>query len=138
VQTPRGSVYLINVHLSSPHGALLEVFKDSGKTLAANAHRRWTQSEAVRTLTEEVQGPVVLAGDFNTTDDSPIFREHWADFADGFAERGSGFGYTYLINHTQLRIDHILADPSWKFIHCWVGPQVGSPHRPLVADLQVR
>ena len=34
-----------------------------------------------------------------------------------------------------VRIDHILAGPGWRCGRCWVGPDVGSPHRPLLADL---
>ena len=138
MRMPRGSIYLINLHLSSPHAALNEILADRGQTLAENTHRRWRQSEAVRALADQVQGPLVLAGDFNTTADSPIFREHWSDFANAFARRGFGFGYTYVINHTQLRIDHLLTDPSWRVIRCWVGPEVGSPHRPLIVDMQVQ
>jgi vancomycin resistance protein VanJ len=34
-----------------------------------------------------------------------------------------------------VRIDHILAGPGWYCARCWVGPDVGSPHRPVLADL---
>jgi endonuclease/exonuclease/phosphatase (EEP) superfamily protein YafD len=34
-----------------------------------------------------------------------------------------------------VRIDHILAGPGWQAERCWVGPDVGSPHRPVIADL---
>jgi len=111
---PAGPINLINVHLASPHSGLLTMIHDHGNALAENIQRRWSESEMLRDLVEHTPEPVLLAGDFNTTDDSPIFREHWADFTDAFAERGFGFGYTYLIDHTQLRIDHILTSQSWK------------------------
>ena len=138
LRTPAGSIRLINVHLASPHIGLLTFLKDHGKELDDNAERRRNESAAVRNVAETSTDPVVIAGDFNTTDDSPIFREHWGDFVDAFADRGLGIGYTYLNRDTQLRIDHILAGPGWQIVRCWVGPAVGSPHRPLVADLRVR
>ena len=36
---------------------------------------------------------------------------------------------------TTVRIDHVLAGKGWNCVRCWVGPNVGSPHRPVLADL---
>lgn len=136
--TPHGPVHLISLHLASPHAGLLAFTDDSGETLTGNIDRRWKESDLLLEIAERVQGPLLIAGDFNTTDDSPIFREHWGQFADAFTQRGTGFGYTYIIGHTQLRIDHILTASPSEFVRCWVGPNVGSPHRPLVADVICR
>jgi vancomycin resistance protein VanJ len=138
LQTPAGPIRLINVHLSSPHGGLLTFLDDHGKTLQENADRRWQESAALYRLVESSTDPVLVAGDFNTTDDSPIFREDWSDYRDAFTDRGLGIGYTYLNRHTQVRIDHIMAGPGWQTVRCWVGPAMGSPHRPLVAELRIR
>jgi endonuclease/exonuclease/phosphatase (EEP) superfamily protein YafD len=138
IRTPRGTVNLISLHLASPHAGLNEMWKDHGEKLAGNVTRRWRESERVRELADGVQGPLLLCGDFNTVGESPIFREKWGSFADAFKECGAGFGYTYLINHTQLRIDHILAGESLRFERCWVGPDVSAAHRPLVADVDFR
>jgi vancomycin resistance protein VanJ len=135
LKTPQGTICLINLHLASPHTALNSLSDDSGTELKRNALRRWSESEAVRSTVDGINRPVVLAGDFNTTDDSPIFREHWQGFADAFTERGFGFGYTYLNTHTQFRIDHVLSDSSWRTVRATVGPEAGSPHRPLIVDL---
>jgi endonuclease/exonuclease/phosphatase (EEP) superfamily protein YafD len=134
---PAGPVRLINVHLTSPHSGLLTFMSDQGQELSDNADLRWRESAAMREVVDGSTVPVLLAGDFNTTDDSPIFRQDWAGFADAFADRGLGIGYTYVNWHTQLRIDHVLFGPRWRATRCWVGPAVGSPHRPLVADLRL-
>jgi vancomycin resistance protein VanJ len=34
-----------------------------------------------------------------------------------------------------LRIDHVLCGPGWWPEVCWVGPDVGSAHLPVLADL---
>ena len=138
LQTPASPIRVINVHLSSPHGGLLTFMDDGGKALKENAGRRWQESATLSRLVEGSPVPVLLAGDFNTADDSPIFHEDWADFHDAFADRGLGIGYTYVNRHTQLRIDHVLEGPGFQTVRCFVGPAVGSPHRPLVADLRIR
>ncbi len=138
VQGPRGLIHLVNLHLASPHAGLLSATSDSGDKLTGNVARRWHESSLLLGMVESVQGAMVMTGDFNTTDDSPIFRECWGNLADAFTERGSGFGYTYLIGHTQLRIDHVLVGPSFEFTRSWVGPMIGSPHRPLMADIVCR
>jgi vancomycin resistance protein VanJ len=135
---PGGPINLINVHLASPHTGLLTVLSDRGMVLEHNSSKRWRESEMLRDLVDRTSEPLILAGDFNTADDSPIFRSHWADFTDAFDDSGWGFGYTYVVKQSQMRIDHILARPSWRPIRCWVGPEAGSPHRPLLADLMFR
>jgi vancomycin resistance protein VanJ len=135
LKTEQGSIYLVNVHLASPHSGLLTFRDDDGKLIADNLERRWDQSAMVRTLVDSLPGPVFLAGDFNTTDDSPIFDEHWHDFVDAFDRCGWGLGLTYVNRTTQIRIDHIMTDRSCWPIRFWMEPAVGSPHRPIVADL---
>lgn len=134
--TPQGPIQLVNVHLASPHTGLITFRDDNGALLAKNLERRWDQSAMVRSLVDQLPRPVLLAGDFNTTDDSPIFVEHWSDFTDAFARCGWGLGLTYINRTTQIRIDHILLDRSWLPIRFWLEPEVGSPHRPIVADLK--
>ncbi len=111
---------------------------DAGGRLEANSDRRWRESRLLRERVEGLTGPVVLAGDFNTTDDSPIFRENWGAYADAFAQAGWGLGYTYRNSHTQIRIDHILAGRGARIAAFHLGPDVGSPHLPLVADINFR
>jgi endonuclease/exonuclease/phosphatase (EEP) superfamily protein YafD len=131
-------VYFFNVHLASPHVGLEAVLDDGGggaSQMAANSELRWRQAEELSRWAAEMPGPVLLAGDFNTPADSPLFRENFSRFADGFATAGLGWGYTYYTRRTALRIDHILAGTGWHVHRCWVGPALGSPHRPLLADL---
>ena len=138
VKLPQGAIHLVSLHLASPHAGLNSLASDRGAKLADNIERRWRESEKLGEFLERVQGTLLLAGDFNTVSESPLFRERWAGFEDAFSECGTGLGYTYLINHTQLRIDHILADASCGFVRCRVGPDVNAAHRPLVADIEFR
>jgi endonuclease/exonuclease/phosphatase family metal-dependent hydrolase len=138
IKLPQGVIHLISLHLASPHAGLASMWSDRGDRLANNIERRWRESERLREAVDHIQGTLLLAGDFNTVSESPLLREHWADFSDAFLERGTGLGFTYLVNHTQIRIDHILADSSCEVARCWVGPDVRAAHRPLVADIDFR
>src|SRR5438552_1352047 len=79
-------------------------------------------------------GRTLLAGDFNTPAESRIYQTAWAPFTNAYATSTLGWGHTYFTRRCGLRIDHLLAGPGWRCRRCEVGPHVGSPHRPVVAD----
>jgi endonuclease/exonuclease/phosphatase (EEP) superfamily protein YafD len=139
LETPAGLVRFFNLHLASPRGgfeALLGGGWRAGPAIQANSDLRWGQSAALRRWVEQTDGPVVLAGDFNTPPQSVIHREFWSPFTNAFSSAGLGFGNTYFTRRAAVRIDHILAGDGWQCRRCWVGPPVGSPHRPVLADLE--
>ena len=74
------------------------------------------------------------AGDFNLPPDSPMLAPLRRRFRDAFAEAGRGYGYTYPSRLPWVRIDHILAGRHWTIDRCRVGPDLGSDHRPLIAE----
>jgi endonuclease/exonuclease/phosphatase (EEP) superfamily protein YafD len=139
LETPAGVVRLYNLHLATPRQALVAVRQrgwNGGADLQANSDTRYHQSMVVDAWMAKGTGPALAAGDFNTPDDSTIYSEIWAKYTNAFATAGLGWGYTYHMNRTALRIDHILATPGWRCRDCWVGPDVGSEHRPVIADLE--
>src|SRR5262249_11050682 len=94
------------------------------------------QSELIRAGAGEAEGRLPLAGDFNTPPDSATYRRCWSSLSNAYSSAGVGWGYTYFTQHAAVRIDHILAGDGWRCRACWVGPDVGSPHRPVVADVE--
>jgi endonuclease/exonuclease/phosphatase (EEP) superfamily protein YafD len=139
LELPGGPIHLINLHLASPHQQLdaIEERKDGASdALDADSARRTFESLMIAARAQQIGGPFVIAGDFNTPDDSPLFGEAWHNFDDAFNTAGFGFGTTYSNHHTWLRIDHILCNPTWRCAACWVGPPIGSGHRPVVAVLE--
>ncbi len=135
LMTPHGPVWIVNVHFASPHSGLETFREDGGAGLTNNSDRRWGQSEQTLGFVETLRAPVIITGDFNTVDDSPLFREHWSEYTDAFSELGYGLGYTYLVTHTQIRIDHVLGNGWVRFSHFRLHPRIGSPHRPMVAEM---
>ena len=139
IQLPPGPITLVSLHLASAHQGLSALAEDSqlsGQLLAVNTRRRQYESLLIRDFLSQKNGPVVLAGDFNTPDDSPLFRDAWSGYRDAFTTAGFGLGITYAKHATALRIDHVLCNPGWSIRSCRVGPDVGSGHRALIAELQ--
>ena len=144
LDTPGGLVHFFNLHLETVREGLEAVLSSKSRPwraapeLSANIDLRASESEAASGWASEVSGPVLIAGDFNLPCDSGIFRLFWSTYTDAFSSAGLGFGYTKFTRWHGIRIDHILAGSGWCCRRCWVGPDVGSDHRPVLADLWPR
>ncbi len=87
--------------------------------------------------------PLVLAGDLNAPDSSPVIeRLRDAGLRDSFAAAGLGYGYTY--GHSLrprfsfLRIDHVMVSAGIGVKESAVGGSQASAHRPVIADLWLK
>jgi endonuclease/exonuclease/phosphatase (EEP) superfamily protein YafD len=139
VRSPRGTLVLAVVHLTTPRDGLEALLKKGPAgvpdLVAADALRRRVSAQARRWLGEA--GPLdLVAGDFNQTTDDPAFRRTWSDLRDAFESVGLGLGLTRFARGYGVRIDHVLAGPGWRVRGCRVGPDVGSDHRPVIAELE--
>jgi vancomycin resistance protein VanJ len=138
LETPAGDLHFFNVHLETPRRGLEAVRERPWSGIAdlkQNLVVRRQESETASSRVRQTDGAVLVAGDFNMPTDSGIYRDNWASFRDGFSTAGLGLGHTKFTRWFGVRIDHILASPGWRFRRCWVGPDVGSDHCPVVADL---
>lgn len=90
-----------------------------------------------------VEGPLILAGDFNSVGHSQtgaMFRGE--GLRDAFANAGSGLGWTWpavtpLRHLPGFRIDRVLYRGGIRCERAWVGPEHGSDHRPVYAELVI-
>jgi len=146
VETPEGPVGFFSIHLETPRRAL-QLILDPDKILdlaqvdTAEERLEWRRRES-RDLAAWIggfPGPKIIAGDFNMPADSGIYRDDWAGYQNAFSRAGLGFGHT---KHTKIdrltygaRIDHVLSGGGLRPVACHVGPDVGSDHLPLGADL---
>lgn len=141
LSTPAGDVPLAALHLSSPHPdftAAVQGEPNAHERVARNSTRRAAQAAEVGDWVRDAGPRSIVVGDLNTPSDSAIFRGlQRAGLSDAFLTAGSGFGWTYQHRAALTRIDHVMFGPAWSCDHCAVGPMVGSPHRPVVADLRL-
>jgi vancomycin resistance protein VanJ len=147
VDTPAGRVGFANIHLDTPRRGLSavldgETLLDLQQTEYADAcleFRRRESEDMVRWL-EGFPEPKIIAGDFNMPVESTIYREFWRGCHNAFDRAGLGFGYTKQTAIHECvygtRIDHILTDGKWLAVRCRLGPDLGSDHLPLVADVR--
>jgi endonuclease/exonuclease/phosphatase (EEP) superfamily protein YafD len=146
LETPDGPIRICCLHLFTPRRGLAEVLDrrtvlapSRRLTLQQVIERRRRESQEVGEWIAALPQPVLLAGDFNMPSDSLIYRNYWSAYGNAFAQAGLGFGDTKITAlgpaSYGLRIDHVLFGPRWQAVRAWVGPDVGSDHLPLLADL---
>lgn len=160
IQHPTHPFHVVNLHLETarkglkgllgPDGLLpdsgglprsVPFLQDNGR-VEANAliRRRESQRASAWAAQESQSMSVVVMGDFNLPVESTIYRESWRAWLNAFESKGNGFGYTKSEGRLlRIRIDHVLASSLWFEVSgAWIGPEVGSDHRPVIADLTFR
>ena len=143
---PAGDVDFCCIHLPSPRFGLTQVLDrrtlispDRSGRIDDEADRRRRQAEEVGEVAAALPATVILAGDFNLPADSTIYRQSLGRFRNAFSTAGFGFGHTMRPElrgwQYGVRIDHVLSGTGWRARRCWVGPDLGSEHLPLIAEL---
>jgi vancomycin resistance protein VanJ len=151
LDTNLGRIALHSVHPISPSDQIMQV-RNGGLRRAIRsgmlfslARRPETEHDtglrrrqiaAVARLAEREKLPVILAGDTNLPQLSAALSE-LAQFQDGFAEVGSGFGYTFPTKFPWMRIDRIFASEQLRFLDFEVGATRASDHHCVVATLEL-
>jgi endonuclease/exonuclease/phosphatase family metal-dependent hydrolase len=102
------------------------------------------QSRWLRKIVDSSRHPYIVCTDLNNVPGSYAYRTLLADGRDAFAEKGSGFGRTYISPQSRwmgilptLRIDYILTDPRFDTEQVTRGKARLSDHRAVVADLRL-
>ncbi len=151
VKTPGGDLNFCSVQLPTPRFGLLSLLdrhtilrpSRNGQLLADTAYRRRASQEVQKTVAL-LSGQTIVAGDLNMPVDSTIYRQFWSDYTNAFSVAGIGYGWTQRAVAKKLpfpigiRIDHILASSDLSIRTCEVGPDVGSDHLPLIADIELK
>lgn len=152
---PQGAFLVYVVHPPSPREGLSELYGDglrteikTGRILAntraldvitAVAGLRTAQMCTAAADASAATEPVIIAGDTNLPGASWAFAHCLGGFQDGFAKVGNGFGYTFPSTKRRrpwMRIDRVLANGGFRFLHFEVAPVMSSDHRGVIADLE--
>ncbi len=144
IEAPFGTFALLNVHFATArHG--LNGFRQFGlggiATTKENIDLRRWESEVAREWTHRTSAPLIVAGDFNMPAESAIYRSTWGELTNAFDACGSGFGYSKetVLHGVEYgtRIDHVAYDGHWKCHAARLGPEMGSDHRGIFAELSL-
>jgi len=138
VRHPAGPLRVGLLHLETPRSGLAGLrYRGELSQLRRNLiMREGGSSRASRWL--DGLGAEIFAGDFNMPVESRIYRRYWGDCANAFSRTGRGFGYTRVLLRFSVRIDHVLTCRGWEAVRTWVGPDLGSDHLPVIAELRRR
>jgi vancomycin resistance protein VanJ len=141
------TVTLYNIH---PEVSNVLAYVEEGDSLPQTVEASWAEREAqVRELVADIEGrggPVILAGDLNSTDQSTAYRLLREVLVDAHRAAGWGFGHTFPayegswrgipIVARQMRIDMVFYSQDFAALSCRVGSAHGeSDHLPVVAEL---
>jgi endonuclease/exonuclease/phosphatase (EEP) superfamily protein YafD len=154
VSTPAGVLRIYNVHPISPRDGLEElrgeglrreivgghIFQGgAAATVTKNATLRLAQLQAIADDARQSTEPVIIAGDTNLPTRSWALAHFFGDLRDGFSDAGSGLGYTYPVPRRRpwMRIDRVLADQHFRFVHFEVIRTRASDHLAVMADLEL-
>lgn len=139
-------VTVMNIHLGAPH---IQGRRVGGLPVVTGYDTGSTDRQVARLvgLVDQVGGPLVALGDFNTSDREPRYRELAARLHDAFRETSWGFGFTFpdhkrfgplTVPLPLLRIDYVWSKngvlPAAARVEC---NSTGADHCFLVADLRV-
>jgi len=133
----------LRVDLELEPGVLLHVFNChlGLATRERRYQRRRMLSDAIL-LSEELQHPVVVMGDFNDRPLSVVHHGLRRHFTDAFRSTAGRDGTTFQFGPLRLRLDHIYVSPQVRVLNCRVRrdgqARLASDHRPLVAEIEVQ
>ncbi|WP_268225006.1 endonuclease/exonuclease/phosphatase family protein [Sinomicrobium oceani] len=138
----KDTVRIYNLHLESLHIVPSKehisdenpemLFKRMGNAFALQ-HRQ------VEIFDEHRQGSkhkMIIAGDFNNTPFSYVYKRVRGTMKDSFIEQGSGFGRSYDFDYFPMRIDFILSDPDMEILSHKNYSELLSDHYPVMAKIR--
>ena len=122
VRTPLGPINVVGVHLTRPWP-----FQPSWGQIS--------QTMALDAVVGSLDGPVVVAGDFNSVSSARIGRQVQRDIG---LRPAPGFPGTWpggLPSGLGITIDQVYASPDLAFVSRRLGRPTGSDHRPVVTEV---
>ena len=137
----KDTIRLYNLHLKSigispSMSALQEGDKEKLISRLSNTFKEQAkQAQAVLNHRDKSPYPVIMAGDFNNTAFSYIYKQLSDGMNDAYAECGGGLGTTFNFDGYPLRIDYILAQKKLEVLSFKTIDETFSDHHPIIATL---
>lgn len=122
VRTPLGPLNVVGVHLTRPWP-----FQHSWGQIS--------QTMALGAVVEALDGPVLVAGDFNSVSSARIGRQVQRDIGLRPAPGFPGTWPVKLPSALGITIDQVYTSPDLAFLSRRLGSPTGSDHRPVVTEI---
>ncbi|MDH5507195.1 MAG: hypothetical protein OEZ02_08245, partial [Anaerolineae bacterium] len=141
------TVHMVNFHMWATHIARAELLEE-------NFRDREAQAAVLVKYVERVNGPVIVAGDANTTSLNTAYKILASSMADTWARAGFGMGHTFpgsdlpgssrprigkwMAPQWFARIDYLFVSDDWVTTEAYLAPFDGvSDHRGVVARISL-
>lgn len=121
-RTPLGPINIVGVHLTRPWP-----FQSSWGQIS--------QTMALTAVVRDLNGPVVVAGDFNSISNARIGRQVRRGLGLHPAPAFPGTWPANLPSAVGLTIDQVYASPDLAYVSRRLGPPTGSDHRPVITEI---
>jgi endonuclease/exonuclease/phosphatase (EEP) superfamily protein YafD len=136
-------VNVLSVHPRSPPVYGFPLSEVPARLPAALAdHGRDADLRGLLSRLEGIDGPLVVIGDLNTTDQQSLYAPLTRRLRDAHRESGYGMGFTYArwpdVGQALWRIDYVFYTPDLVALSARVGDYGGSDHRPVIVRLAFR
>ncbi len=118
---------------ASDNKEAMDEVKSLSVSLKKGFVRRALQAQVVKNHINKSPFPVIVAGDFNDTPVSYVYRKIRKGLNDSFVNSGYGAGFTYKGNYPPNRIDYILYDNALINSYFEILRVRYSDHYPIVA-----
>jgi endonuclease/exonuclease/phosphatase (EEP) superfamily protein YafD len=135
IETPAGRIAVWNVHPIPPFLVPPQQYDAQISALAVDISK--------------AKGPLIVAGDFNATDQSEAYRTINWYLKNAYWEAGQGFGFTYPAPPYTFMDTGFQTGPLWRIDHIFHSQDFlvtnaytlkmsgGSDHFPIVAELSI-
>lgn len=120
-QTPLGRLNVVGAHLTRPWP-----FQEQWGQIS--------QTMALQAVAEGMEGPVIVAGDFNSVSSARIGKQIRRDLGLHPAPGFPGTWPASLPTPLGITIDQVYASPDLAFVSRRLGRATGSDHRPVVTE----
>ena len=138
IRSPYGVFHAIGVHYYT-HIRSAQELQGAGfpAFMRDSASARLRQTRELLEAVSRLDGPVLLAGDFNNPPAGVAYALLRRHFKDSHRRSGWGWGYTFPSTFPVWRIDYIFYDSWWNIVRTEVGGAAGSDHRPVFAEFSL-
>lgn len=136
------SIAVYNLHLYMP----LNEDESAPLLLRYDETRRNQQISELLSMVNLEDMPVILGGDFNMSEYSPIYNDLDAVLRDTFRETNYVFGFTFPAGAFEelnlplpllLRLDYVWTSDTLPALQSGIGLNLGSDHLPLIVEIAI-